>query len=285
MNIDGNWLQSQFRDLSGIAPLSRGGQKVVYAATHSTDGSIVLKIIHPTQDPERVRRELLAVHKTGCPRVPRVLASGELQTHVGEVIWVREQRIEGDTVRFAIKNGVFDKISLLRLAAHVLEALADAENAQIVHRDVKPDNIIRDTVGNFWLLDFGIARHLDLSSLTGSHAMFGVGTAGYAPPEQFRNRKREIDGRSDLFALGVTLYECATGTNPFREGARDDLEVLRNVELMTLPPITLDFDGEGLFASFVAGISQKRSDHRPATVSDALNWIREICDQYEVDLN
>jgi serine/threonine protein kinase len=279
LNIDLAWLAQQFPDLSSLTPLVQGGQKAVYTATHPTDGSVVLKIIHPSQDPERVRREILAVQRANCPRVPKILGTGTLSTHVGDVIWVREQRIPGDSLRSVIQRGTLGKEDLLRLAVQILEALADAEKVQIVHRDVKPENIIKDNNGNFWLLDFGIARHLDLTSLTGSHSPFGVGTAGYAPPEQFRNRKRDIDARADLFALGVTFYESATGANPFRTGARDDLEVLRNVERMALPPLQLSFDPTGEISSFISAITQKRPDHRPASIAEALQWVKDICER------
>jgi serine/threonine-protein kinase len=284
LNIDPAWLGQQFPTLKALAPLVQGGQKIVYTAHHPSEGDVVLKIVHPAQDPERVRREILAVQKAACPRVPKILETGTLRTNVGDVIWVREQMIAGDSVRAVIQRGPLGKSDLLRLAAHLLEALADAEKVQIVHRDVKPENIIRDAHGKFWLLDFGIARHLDLASLTGSHSPFGVGTAGYAPPEQFRNRKREIDGRADLFALGVTLYECATATNPFRTGARDDLEILRNVERMALPPLQLAFDGSGEIRTFVSALTQKRPDHRPTSVADALQWVKDICKREVVAL-
>jgi len=99
---------------------------------------------------------------------------------------------------------------VLKLGLQVMEALERAERSQIVHRDVKPENIMQDSAGGFWLLDFGIARHLDLSSLTASGLPYRKMTLGYAPPEQCRNFKREIDSRADLFALGVTMHECAT---------------------------------------------------------------------------
>ncbi|MFX8601132.1 serine/threonine protein kinase, partial [Acinetobacter baumannii] len=72
-----------------------------------------------------------------------------------------------------------------------------------------------DLNGDFWLLDFGIARHLAMSSLTADFRTFGKFTPGYAPIEQWRNLKSEIDSRSDMFALGVTIIEASTGVNPF----------------------------------------------------------------------
>jgi serine/threonine protein kinase len=276
LNIDDVWLSQQFPGLGSLKRLVSGGQKSVYTATHPSDGDVVLKIIHLSEDPERVRREILAVQKAACPRVPRILGEGKLQSNVGEVLWVREQRISGESLRAVIQKGPLGKDDLLRLAVHVLEALADAEKVHIVHRDVKPDNVIRDLGGGFWLLDFGIARHLDLASLTGSHAPFGLGTAGYAPPEQFRNRKRDIDARADLFALGVTLYESATGGNPFRNGVRDNLQVLHNVERLALPPLHLPFDSVAEIAGFVTAFTQKRQNHRPLSIAEALDWVRDI---------
>jgi serine/threonine-protein kinase len=159
----------------------------------------------------------------------------------------------------------------------VLEALASAETVRIVHRDVKPENIMQDPAGNYWLLDFGIARHLDLVSLTPTINAFGVGTPGYASPEQFRNMKRDIDNRSDLFALGVALFECVEGVNPLRDGARDNREILHRTETRPLPQISRSVDRAGGLSQLVLAMTRVHRDHRPATAAVALQWIREIC--------
>ena len=91
-----------------------------------------------------------------------------------------------------------------------------------------------------------------------------------------RNRKREIDGRADLFAMGVLLYECTTGTNPFYVGARDLLEVLRRVEQQALPRLQVPADRDGAFADLVAALVQKYPTQRPRTVAEALIWMNEI---------
>jgi serine/threonine-protein kinase len=131
--------------------------------------------------------------------------------------------------------------------------------------------------GDFWLLDFGVARHLDLVSLTPTAAPFGSFTPGYAPPEQFNNRKREIDSRADLFALGVTLVEAATGRNPFRHLAPDPPSILRRVERMPLAPLSLNLKKSAEFRDLVTAMCQTRRDRRPRTVKAALDWIRPIC--------
>lgn len=224
MSIDGAWLQAQFSELSNIQLLGHGGQKEVFSAIHSTDGNVVLKLIHPGHEAEVVRREILAVQQVQSPRVPRILEQGLVTLPVGDLIWLREQRVLGQSLRQALGTGPLSTPLVIRLSLQMLEALVKAEEAQIVHRDVKPDNIMFDIQGDFWLLDFGLARHLTLDSMTATTLPFGKVTWGYSPSEQCRNVKPNIDARSDLFALGVTLYEAATGSNPFRQGAANPLE-------------------------------------------------------------
>ena len=279
MDITAAWLQEQFGDLADIRPLSQGGQKQVFSAVHQQDGEVVLKLMHPAQDIERTMRELVAVAEVDSARVPKILESGTVASPVGECFWFREQRVPGEMLRAVVARGALQVEELLRLGLHVLESLVASERVAIVHRDVKPENIIRDPDGQFWLIDFGLARHLGLESLTATALAFGHVTWGYAPPEQCRNLKREIDSRADLFALGVTLYECATGANPFRVGASNALEVLQRVEVMPLPRLSLDFPAAELFADLVQTLVQKRRDHRPRTVQEAYEWMRQVCDE------
>jgi eukaryotic-like serine/threonine-protein kinase len=186
----------------------------------------------------------------------------------------------GITVRQRLTTtGPFDSPDLLRLALHVSETLVDAEAVSIVHRDVKPENIILDPNGNFWLIDFGLARHLGLESLTATANVFGHVTWGYAPLEQCRNVKQEIDARADLFSLGVTLYECATGSNPFRHMARNVLEILQRVENDSFPRLQLSSLSTSDFSDLIAALTQRHRIHRPRTAREAWEWIKDICDR------
>jgi len=275
--IDLNWLQGQFSDLSNISPLNSGGQKQVFAATHAKNGNVVLKVIHPQQDLEATKREVSAASQLSGHRVPQILETGLLSTPVGQCIWFREQRINGHPVRALLNSGPLPKIQLLKLGLQILEVLVEAENLRIVHRDIKPENVICDPKNDFWLIDFGLARHLDLSSLTATAAVFGKCTPGYAPIEQFKNHKYEIDIRCDLFALGVTLYECAIGSNPYLNGARDVLEVFRRVEGPPLPRLALIFPSAQSFSDLLSALTQPRRDHRPRTAKEAYEWMKCIC--------
>ena len=276
MPIDLAWAVAQFPNLTNLAPLAQGGQKIVLAATHPTDGEVVLKLIHPSQDPEFTRRELLAVQQIHAARVPEILETGTLNTTTGQLVWVRERRVIGESVRDVLRVGALPPIEVLRLGTQVLDSLVQSEAARIVHRDVKPDNIVRDRNGDYWLLDFGIARHLTLTSLTNTSAPFGKFTLGYAPPEQCRNSKPDIDSRADLFALGVTLHESATGTNPFWNPPAPQLEVLKRVETMKLAPLVLAINQSDSFRDLVDAMTQTRRDHRPRTAQEAFTWMRDI---------
>lgn len=273
------WLQDQFPDLQNIEPLSKGGQKIVLSAHHPSDGEIVLKLVNPGTDTERIKRELIAAKRLSSVRVPTIFDQGIIKTPIGECVWIREQRIDGITVRQKIITGPIEAPYLLKLALDVSETLEAAESISIVHRDVKPDNLILDTTGKIWLIDFGISRHLGLESLTATASMYGQFTWGYAPLEQCQNLKKEIDARADLFALGVTLYECATGINPFREGARDALEILQRVEKGVMPRLNLTFSSATDFSDLVMALTQKQRVHRPPTAKEAHEWITEICEK------
>ena len=275
--MDAAYAQQLFPELSNVVPLTPGGQKEVFSAVHVTDGDVVLKIYHPGADRERIAREVDAPKRVNSKRVPQLLATGIKSVPSGEYVWVREQRVPGDGLNVILRPGPLTAKAVLRLARDVMGVLAASEAVRIVHRDVKPGNIIVDTTGNAWLIDFGVARHLDLASRTPDMAPMGVGTLGYAPPEQMRNRKREIDGRADLFALGVTLYECIEGINPFRHGARSPGEILHRVETTQLPKLSKPVDSANQFSDFVQALARSRLNHRPKSVKDAMDWLQSIC--------
>ena len=282
MAINPNWLQAQFSDLKNIQPLDDGGQKSVFTADHPVDGKIVLKLFHPGANVDRAVREVEAVAAVRSSRVPRILESGTVTASTGDIIWFREEFVDGQSLREKIRNGPLSDQEILRIGLHALEALRDAEACRIVHRDIKPENIIVRLDGSAFILDFGLARHLDKVSLTATGPLGGMGTVGYAPPEQFRNLKPEQDSRTDLFALGVTLYECVESINPFRDGARDLAEVLHRVENTLLPPIGRPIDGNNELSQLILSMTRPKLSYRPATVVEAYNWMKEICDRENV---
>lgn len=283
MSVDVGWLRSQFPEIQSLNSLSKGGQKSVLSGNHKTEGDVVLKIYHINTDADRVIREIEAVKSIASSRVPKIYEVGTKASPIGQFIWLREEYVSGSTLKEVLqKKGSLEIKDTLRIGLHLLEALHSAEQQSIVHRDVKPDNTIIDADGNTWLIDFGLARHLNLESLTATSDYFGAFTPGYAPPEQFRNQKKDIDSRADLFALGVTLYECIEGRNPFQDQARDWNEVIRRVENISLPALPKEKVGDSGFSDLVQSMTRKWPDHRLRTVGEALVWIQEIIDEEEI---
>ena len=271
-----DWVEQNFLEISGLALHGAGGQKVVYSGVHNTDGDVVLKLLSPATPTSTIEREVLAVEQVQSARVPRIIETGTIASPIGDCIWIREQRILGNTLREQLNHGALTPTALLTLTYQMLLALADAEKANIVHRDVKPENIMVDTNEDYWLLDFGIARHLSMPALTATVAMFGKFTVGYAPVEQFRNIQTEIDSRADLFALGVTIHECSSGNHPFNAGASDQLAALRNVESVALPKLAVPCAKQDEFGDLIDTMTKKRRDQRIGSVAEATAWMREI---------
>ena len=281
MGAEIEWLDASFPTLSKIVPMQQGGQKWVYSCEHIQYGACVLKLIKPGAS-QRIDREIEAVERLqplSSSNVPQIYDSGTVESQIGPLIFLLEQRVDGIDLSEMLKRDLLSREQVLKLALDLVSAAADAERVHVVHRDIKPKNIKIDATGRAWLLDFGIARILDLESRTRTDAVVGPHSPGYSAPEQFKYRKSEIDGRSDLFAIGVVLYESATGTNPFLEGARDAEEVLHRVEQDPLPRLELEWDNERLFADFVSQLTQKYPYQRVPSCTEALAWLCGVIDQ------
>lgn len=273
--FDPAFLSLQFPDLRDFVYVTAGGQKSVYSAAHSHYGKVALKIFPPSADVTRFERELDAVKGLACDAIPEIYSSGRFSTPHGECLWFVESWLDGESLRELLLSGPIHNAVVIRVAVSVLSVLKQAEAKRIVHRDVKPENIVVSKDGKrCWLLDFGIARHLERTTVT--VGIFGPCTPGYSPPEQFRNIKDDIDARADLFALGVTLYECVEGVNPFREGTADPAEMCHRVESAPLPPVSCQIDRKNEFSDFVLALTRTKRTHRLPSAADASDWANEI---------
>lgn len=267
------WIESSFPQLTDVNLLARGGQKLVFRANHVQYGDVVIKFILDALSDERTKREVDVATKYQIANIPKVYEYNSIDHQEDRAVYLIEEFIDGMTLRQFLKtNGQ----ASLKLALEMLEVLlitaTELEKNHIVHRDIKPENIIIRKVGGICLLDFGIARHLSLPSLTLTKAHFGPCTPGYAAPEQFRNLKKEIDIRADLFSIGVTIYESISGKNPFITDGGHPLDALRRTE--TITPISYEIPGDTQkqLIGFLTILMDKFPSRRPNSAETALKW-------------
>lgn len=262
-------------ELSNVQPIAQGGQKTVYKAVHKDFGDVVLKVVLDAND--RILREISIAVECDFLNVPELYFWKELIIDGQDIVVLIEQFIPGKTLRdYLNTNSSLSRHNCIMLCHSLLKTAVELEQKNLVHRDIKPENIIWGDDGSFWILDFGIARHLDLTSLTATNARFGPATVGYAAPEQLRNMKKQVDIRADLFSIGVVIFEAITGSNPFIDGARDALEVLQRTESLKLNSKMLqEFAGPEL-GQFVLVLMEKYASRRPTSAAQALQWFEEI---------
>jgi serine/threonine protein kinase len=196
--------------------LGRGGMGQVFRVHDLTEGvDRALKVLLPgaSEEParlDRFKREIGVLSKVRHPAVLRILAWG---SHGDEMFFVSEL-VDGPDLKSEIqRRGPWLAPEAAALSATVADALAAAHALGIVHRDVKPNNIMLARDGSVRLLDFGLARGagIDMASLTRTGTV--VGTPGYMSPEQFE--AHGVDERSDIYSLGVVLFEMLSGRLPF----------------------------------------------------------------------
>jgi eukaryotic-like serine/threonine-protein kinase len=274
--IDVRTVAVEFPELSDIALLpSISGQKEVVRASYDSTPVVCKLVKEKATDDKRTQRELDAVKRIGGSYIPRILAAGQRNVAGQDRFYVIEEFIDGETYRDRLVRQPLQHLhDILTVGEALLLACADFEAVAIVHRDLKPENLIIDKREKLWVLDFGIARLLDLVSITPT-GPFGVGTPGYASPEQARNIKGEINARTDLFAVGIILYESLCGFNPLTSGLTDGQAILRRTETMDLPPLAITGDN-GELSRFIATLAQRFPSRRPQTAREAVEWFRPI---------
>jgi len=195
-------------------PVARSGMASIYRATDTRDNrQVALKIPHPDMeaDPilfDRFQREAGIGEKLDHPKVMRVYG-GEERSRIYMVM----EWCEGRLLRAILDEGLLSQERALRIAGEVLEGLDYIHANGVVHRDLKPENIMVDVDDHIKLIDFGIAGDAGAKRLTYANFTAAIGTPNYISPEQVKGKRG--DGRSDIYSMGVILYEMLSGKLPF----------------------------------------------------------------------
>ena len=195
-------------------PIAKSGMASIFRATDTRDGRIVaLKIPHPDMeaDPilsDRFKREADIGERLNHPNVMRVFG-GEKHSRIYMVM----EWCPGRLLRQILDEGRLPQDRAIRIAIEILKALDYIRTNGVVHRDLKPENIMVDENDHIKLIDFGIAGDTASRRLTYANFTSMLGTPNYIAPEQVKGKRG--DGRTDLYSMGVILYEMLTGKLPF----------------------------------------------------------------------
>ena len=248
--------------------LGRGGQGVTFRALdHQSGDDVVVKELSiggldDWKSLELFEREAQVLNDVSHPRVPTYIDSFSMTDELGETrrFLVREF-IDGESVREMIDRGRhFKESEALEITRQLLQLMAflHALEPPIIHRDVKPSNLIIDDVGRVFLVDFGVAQATVPETVGGTTV---VGTAGFLPPEQLSGRSSAV---SDLYALGATLVYMLSFHHPAT------LEVSRlKLQFRPVTPVS------GRFSAFLDHLLEPDARERPGSARDALGWLEE----------
>ena len=229
--------------------LGKGGMGVVYRARDTRLGrSVALKVLPPELTGEedrkaRFKQEAKAAAAVSHPAIAQIYDVGEGP----EGFFIAMELVEGKTVKSLIQARELDLLGAIEIAIQVAGGLQKAHEAGIVHRDIKPENVIVTPDGHAKILDFGLAKLFEspkeagapdgishMETLAKTQAGFVLGTLRYMSPEQARGQA--VDSRSDIFSLGIVIYEMVTGQLPF--SGSNPLDTLHAIAFEETRPMT-----------------------------------------------
>jgi serine/threonine protein kinase len=262
--------------------LGVGGMGVVYDAEDTKlSRPVALKFLPEdlAGDAEASRRLAREAQTIASLSHPHICTIYEVDEHEGSAFIVME-RCDGTNLKVHMARHQLATADVVRIALQVTQALGAAHAARIIHRDIKPGNIVVTPTGQVKVLDFGLARRFTMPDDTGPLVLEGstipgrpMGTANYMAPE--RILQEPVDPRSDLFSLGVVIYEMATGRLPF--GGASPSETVSNVLEKTPEPLTnLAPDRPLALERIVNRLLAKQPDDRYQSAADVEHDLRAL---------
>lgn len=248
--------------------LGEGGMGAVYKAMdRELDRPVALKLIRPelAANPSmlaRFKQELLLAHQVTHKNVIRIYDLGDADG----VKFITMEFVEGEDLRALIhEHKKFSPEQAVEITQQICRALEAAHAVGVIHRDLKPQNVMRDSSGRILVMDFGLARTLEGDGMTQTGAL--VGTMEYMSPEQAL--AKNLDQRSDLFTLGLILYELLTGVTPFRADSAI-ASLLRRTSERAIPVSDHDGTIPAELSNIVSKCLEREPNLRYQSASDLL---------------
>ena len=270
-----------------LARLGAGGMGEVYRGEDVRLGRpVALKFLPPSlaADPDSRARLLNEARAASLLRSPNIAVTYDIGEHAGTNFIVMEF-VEGELLSSQVANGPLPVREVVDVGLQAADALDDAHNHGIIHRDIKSANLIRTSRGLVKVLDFGLAKFLatgdrDLLVTAAQLTMAGtvVGTVSYMAPEQALGR--DMDHRADLFSLGVVLYELATGRPPFTGGSATEI-IDRILHHTPPPPSALNAAIPKPLDAIVARALEKSVTFRYQTARAMASDLRQLADEMD----
>ena len=212
----------QFVDIVG-----EGTFKQTFHVLDSSNTPLALKIYKAENASPRDHREITAMRKCSHKNIAKLLSVERFTDTKQIVIYITEEFLSGGTLT---SKGQLDERQCLSVGNQLVDALGHIAPLNLVHRDIKPDNIIFRSDGVTPVLtDFGVVRDLTDSSITPTWAARGPGTPLFSAPEQLNNQKNLIDWRTDQFALGISLAVAVFAEHPYRDLDMNDQALLQRI--------------------------------------------------------
>ncbi len=264
-------------DFQILREIGRGGMGVVFQAEQKSLGRIVaLKVLWfaSVSDPEAIRRfqrEASTVAKLHHTNIVPIFSVGT----EGPINYYAMQFIEGQSLDRVAKErgGPIDWTTVAEWGLQAAEALEHAHHRGVIHRDVKPSNLLLDPENRIWLTDFGLAKRNDDVTLSMAGAL--LGTPRYMSPEQASASTRQVDHRSDLYSLGATLYELATG-KPVFESSTPHGVISQILTAQPTPANQVARDIPRDFSTILMKCLSKNADERYASARALANDLRAL---------
>jgi len=257
-----------------LGSLGSGGMGKVYRVMDKEIGEeIALKILRPeiaahAKTIDRFRNELKIARRISHRNVCRLYHLGEDEG----IYYITMEYVPGEDLKNVVRRqGAFEAARVVCLAKQVCEGLAEAHRAGVIHRDLKPQNLMIDETGNVRILDFGIARHPEAAGMTGTGT--SVGTPEYMSPEQVEGI--ELDARSDIYSVGTILFEWATGRVPFEGKTPLSIALKHKTEKAPNPRELNDGIPEGL-SRLILKCMAKGREERPQSAEELLSELEAV---------